>query len=59
MKFFSLRREECQFKFPCEGKNEVRKIILKIDEKKANLTADIPPGILKGYVDSYISVINS
>ena len=28
-----------------------------MDGKKANLTGDIPAGILKGFVDSYISVL--
>ena len=28
-----------------------------MDEKKANLTGDIPAGILKVYVDSYISIL--
>ena len=35
---FSLRREECQFKFHSVSENEVRKVILNIYEKKANLT---------------------
>ena len=35
---FSLRREECQFKFHSVSENEVRKVILNIHEKKANLT---------------------
>ena len=29
-----------------------------MDGKKANLTGDISAGILKSYVDSYISVLN-
>ena len=36
---------------------EVRKVILNMDEKKANLTGDIPAGILKGCVDSCISIL--
>ena len=28
-----------------------------MNEKKANLTCDIPPGIVKGCVDSYISIL--
>ena len=28
-----------------------------MDKKKANLTGDIPAGILKGYVDSYILIL--
>ena len=53
---FSLRREECQFRFHSVSENEVRKVILNMDGKKANLTGDIPVGILKGYIDSYTSV---
>ena len=53
---FSLRREECQFKFHSVSENEVRKVILNMNEKKANLTGDIPAGILKGCVDSYIPI---
>ena len=52
-KMFSLRKKECQFHSVCE--NEVRKVILNMNEKKANLTNDIPAGILKGCVDFYIS----
>ena len=44
-KIFSLRREECQFKFHSGSENEVRKVILDMDENKANLTGDI----LQGY----------
>ena len=51
-KIFSLRREEFQFKFHSVSENKVRKVILNNDEKKANLTGDIPAGILKGCVDS-------
>ena len=43
-----LQREECQFKFHSVNENEVRKVILNMEEKKANLTGDIPAGILKG-----------
>ena len=53
----SLRREECQFKFYSVSGNEVRKFILNMDGKKENLTSDIPAGILKDCVDSYISVL--
>ena len=56
-KIFSLRREECQFKFHYVSENEVRKVILNVDGKKANLTGDTPVGILESCVDSYISVI--
>ena len=52
-----MRREKCQFKFHSIGENEVRKVILNMDEKKANLTGDIPAGILKVCVDSYISIL--
>ena len=38
-------------------KLESRKVILNMKEKKANLTGDIPAGILKGCVYSYISVL--
>ena len=54
---FSLRREEYQFKIPSVIENEVRKVILNMDGKKANLTGDIHGGILKGCVDSYIAVL--
>ena len=40
--------EASQFKFPSVSENEIRKVILNMDEKKANLTGDIPGGILKG-----------
>ena len=33
-KRFSLQREECQFKFHSVSENEVRKVILNMDEKK-------------------------
>ena len=33
-KNFSLRREECQFKFHSISENEVRKVILNMDEKR-------------------------
>ena len=56
-KIFSLRRGECQFKFNSVSENEVRKVILNTDGKKANLTGDIPAGKLKGCVDSYVSVL--
>ena len=46
-KIFFLRREKCQFKFHSVSENEVRKIILNLNEKKANLTGDIPAGIRK------------
>ena len=39
--------------------NKVRKVILNMNEKKANLTDGIPAGILKGCVDSFISRSNS
>ena len=42
--------EECQFKFPSVSENEIRKVILNMDEKKANLTGDIPGGIVKGFL---------
>ena len=56
-KIFSSRREESQFKFHSLSENEVRKVILNMDGKKVNLTGDIHAGILKGYIDSYISVL--
>ena len=56
-KDFSLKREECQFKFHSVSENEVRKVILNMDGKKANLTGDIPGGILKGCVDSHSFVL--
>ena len=56
-KNFSLRREECQFKSHSVSENEVRKVILNMDGKKANLTGDIPAGIINGCVDSYNSVL--
>ena len=34
-KNFSLRREECQFKFHSVSENEFRKVILNMDEKKS------------------------
>ena len=52
-----MRREECQFIFHSITRNEVTKVILNIDEKKVNLTGDIPEVILKNCVDSYISVL--
>ena len=52
-----MQREECQFKFHSVSENEVTKVILNLEEKKANLTGDIPAGILKGCVDSYIPII--
>ena len=55
--FFSLRSGEFQFTFHSVSENEVRKVILNMKEKKANLTGDIPAGILKGCVYSYISVL--
>ena len=54
---FSLRREECQYKFHSICENEVRTVILNMAGKKVNLTGDIPAGILKGCVVSYISVL--
>ena len=33
-KIFYLRREECQFKFHSLSENEVRKVVLNMDEKK-------------------------
>ena len=32
-------------------------VALNMDEKKANLTGDIPAGIMKVCVDSYISIL--
>ena len=43
-------------KFHSVSENEARKVILNMNEKKVNLTGDIPAGIVKGYVDSYFSV---
>ena len=56
-KISSLQSEECQFKFHSVNENEVRKVILNMEEKTANLTGDIPAGILKGCVDSYIPIL--
>ena len=56
-KVFSLRRMEFQFKFHFVSENKVRKFVLNMEGKKANLTGDIPAGIPKGCVDSYISVL--
>ena len=55
-KIFSLRREECQFKSHSVSENEVRKVLLNMAGKKANLTG-ILAGILKGRVFSYIFVL--
>ena len=33
-KIFTLRREECQFKFHSISENEVRKVILNMDENR-------------------------
>ena len=54
---FSLRREECQFKFHFVSENEIRKVNLNIDGEKANLTGDISVGILKRCLYPYISVL--
>ena len=56
-KIFYLRREECQFKFHSANENEVRKVILSMDEKEANLTGDIPSRILNSCVDSSIHIL--
>ena len=56
-KMFSFRREERHFKFHSVSENEVRKVILNMNGKKANLIGDIPAGILKGCVDFYISAL--
>ena len=55
-KIFSLRRGECQFKFYSVSENEVTNVILNMNEKKANLTGDIPAGI-KACTDSFISIL--
>ena len=52
----SLRRKACRFKFHFVSENEVKKVVLNMDEKRANLTDDIPGEILKGCVDSYLSI---
>ena len=52
-KIFSFRMEE----FHSVSENEVRKVILNMDEKKANPTADVPAEKLKSWVDSYISIL--
>ena len=52
-----MQRGECQLKFHSVSENEVRKVMVNMNEKKVNLTGDIPAGIRKGCVDSYISVI--
>ena len=41
---------------PLVTENDVRKVNLIMDEKKANLTCDIPAEIPKGCVDCYISI---
>ena len=56
-KIYSLRREDCQFNFHSASENEVRKVILNMVRKKANLTSDILAGTLKGCVYSHISVL--
>ena len=56
-KIFSLRKEERQFKFHSVNENEVRKVLLSMDEIKVNLSANIPAGILEGCVDSYILIL--
>ena len=56
-KICSLQREECQFKFHSVSENEVRKVILKMDQNKANLIGDISVGILKSCIDSNISIL--
>ena len=56
-KILSFRREECQLKFHSVSENEVRKVILIMDEKKANLAGDIPAGMLKSCVDSCIPIL--
>ena len=56
-KTFSLRREECQFKFHSVCGNEVRKVVLNMDGKKENLTGDTPADMQKGCVNSYIFVL--
>lgn len=43
---------KCQFKFL-----SVRKVVLKMDENKEDLRGDIPAGLLKGCVNSYISIL--
>ena len=35
----------------------MRKVILNVDEEKANLTGDVPEGILKGCIDSCIFIL--
>ena len=57
MKIFSMQSTECQFKFHSVSENEVRTIILNMDEKRENLTDDTPAAVLKGCVDSYISIL--
>ena len=54
---FCLRWEEFQFKFHSVSESEVRKVLLKMDEKKADLTGDILAGIRKVCVDSCISIL--
>ena len=56
-KIYSIRREECQFKFHSISENEFRKVILNMDGKEVNLTSDILVGIVKGCINSYISVL--
>ena len=47
---------KCQFKF---HENEVRKIILNMDEKKVNLTGHILVIILTDCVNSYIPLLTN
>lgn len=37
--------------------NDARKVILNMVEKKVKLTGVLPTGILKGCVDSYVSIL--
>ena len=50
LRIFFLQKEGCQF-------NEVRKVILNMNEKKANLTGDILVRILKDCLDSNTSIL--
>ena len=51
-----MRGEECQFKLHSVSENDVRTVILNMDEKKANLTDYASAGILEDCVDSYIFI---
>ena len=49
--------EKSQFKFYAVSENDVRKVILNINEKKVNGTGKIPAEILKECVHSYFFIL--